>query len=325
MVARLRVSTSGTAAASDDYANGTATAGLFLSSGGPGLPPIYRRAAAIVNQILFVDGVNGTGTSTTGSQTDPFQTPQQAVNFAVANGWNEVQIQVAPGMYGDPILIPDTLFWTSIVGWNSGIQPSQPRTILWGDITIATGPGVSDALQIVDCMVLAANIQTAAVNQGIYLSLIRSVCAAAVQADILEVFQVDSSQTGNVTGIVSLATWFDSYSWAQKVNSGAVYAPANYTRTFRGPGENRYVHTLTINGVAIGTVGFVTVAVPDVRAGDYAELQLTAPAAIDFIAGFHSSAAGQLIFWLRNLSRASTNFAEPCESCITHADMATQV
>ncbi len=323
---QIRVPTAGTGAASGkNYAVNAATAGLVFTAQGDDVPPLWQPNVPIIDvgMTLFVDGMNAAA-GADGSFAKPFATIQEAVNAAVAATWTDLLIYVAPGNYPGAINIPDTLFTTSIIGWNVGIQPATPRTLIWADITVNSQPFVIDSLIITDCQLLAGAIHTGGANQGLHVELVRTQCAAPITADTLEVWQVESVQTGAVTGNLSLATRFDPFSWTSKVAFLVPYAPANYTRDFWGAGQNRFAHTLTVNGVAIGTTAFVNVAATDVRVGDWATLQVSNPAAVDFIAGFHSSAAGQLTFWLTNLSRVSTNFAEACESLITHATMATQ-
>ncbi len=324
MVARLRVSTSGTGALSDDYANGAPTAGLQLTSGGPGLPPTWGPSgAALVNRVLFVDAVNSPGLTANGTLAAPYATIQQAINHAVALGWTEVQVQLAFATYADAVAIPATLFSTSIVGWNPvGPTAADPVPIIGGDITLTTGGGLSNGIHLANCWVTAANIHTSNRGEDMFVSLVRTICAATITAENLEIEQSDSNVTGDVTGQSSLIARFDGPSWAASVNAGNLYSPAGYTRTFADTGANVAFFDLTANGVAIGTTVFVAVAEADTRAGDFAVLQKVAPVAVDYLAGFDHTAAGQLFFWLTNLSRASTNFAEPCSVLIFHQTMA---
>lgn len=319
MVARLRVSTSGTAARSEDYADGVATAGRLLTSGGAGAVPLWSppvAGVAPVAQTLFVDAVNFSATPT-GTLGAPFQTIQQAIDQAVTNGWTQVEIFIAPATYAAPIAIPLVLVNVALVGWSDFIQP-----ILGGDIVYASLPGGSANLAIIDCNVTAANIASdnpAANDLGLFFER-SSNAAACIAANLVVEFR-ESFNAGTMTGNLALFTRWDGWSWRNHALLAPAFLPAAYFRTFLDAGHDVYPATLTINGLAIGATGFFNVAVPWVRAGDYATVQVLAPVAVDYICGVHSSSAGQVQIWLTNLSRASTNFAEAAQVMIHHMQM----
>lgn len=325
MVARLRVSTSGTGGVSDDYANGAPTVGQLLTSGGAGNPPTWGAAPAgvrPVNRVLFVDAINSPGVGSTGTLAAPFQTLQQAINQAVVNGWDTVQLQIASATYAAPVAIPVTLTQVSLVGWDDLEVP-----ILGGDITYTTDPlGLTGTLQISKCIVTAANIRTANVaTQSLNVQLRTCSNSAAVAANNLLIDLIGSTQVGNATGTTGLFTLWDDYSWATTLAVAPTFAPA-YSRQFRGSGHDTYARALVANGVplfpAVGSTVFVNMAVPAyVRADDVAEIIVLDPTIQDFICGVHGTAAGVVTAWITNLSRVSTNFAEAIKLLIHHETM----
>lgn len=320
MVARLRVSTSGTGAQSEDYANGVATAGRLLTSGGPGLPPTWTvppAGVAPVAQTFFVDAVNFSATPT-GTLAAPYQTIQPAINQAVALGWTYVNIIVAPATYADPVAIPVGL-QVAIASWGQ-----NATAILSGDITITGGIGSSDQVTFENCVILAANITAAdPLTQDIDLNFYACENFAAITAfNILASWQ-SSTQGGNITAGGGLASTWDDWSWSHTLNVAPTFTVAGvYSRAFWGTGHDVYPQNITINGVAIGTTAFVDLAVPALtRADDRAQLQVADPSVRDFICGVHGVAAGVVTAWITNLSRVSTNFAEDVLLTMHHQDM----
>lgn len=328
---QMRVSTSGTGAAlARNYALNAANAGRVLTSQGDNLPPIWAAPAGAgvlpVNHVLFVDAVNSPGAGATGTLGAPFQTLQAAINQAVLNGWDTVQLQVAFETYAAPLAIPVSLVQVSIVGWDALECP-----ILSGDITYTTAPaGLTGTLEIVNCLVTAANIQTANVAlQSLNLTLINTINAAAVAADTLLLEQFNSTQEGNATGTTALFTRWDGHSWATTLQAGPVFAPPGYSRFFFDAGHDTYRRSLTANAVplfpAVGSTVFVTMAMPAfVRAGDYAEIQVLDPAVQDFNCGVHGVGPGSVTVWLTNLSRAGLNFNEAIQLLIHHEAMVAE-
>jgi hypothetical protein len=101
-------------------------------------------------------------------------------------------------------------------------------------------------------------------------------------------------------------------------------APPGFTRQFLDAGHDTYNRALTINGLAIGTTGFVTMAVSTgvfVRTEDQAQVKVLDPAIQDFICGVHGVGPGSVTCWITNLSRVSTNFNEAIQLLIHHNDM----
>lgn len=325
---QVRVGTSGTGAAlGRNYATNAATAGRVLTSQGDDLPPVWATPAPgvlPVSRVLFVDAVNSPGATADGTLAAPYPTLQAAINATVVRGWHEVQLQIAMATYPDPVAIPSTIWNISLVGWNAGTVPIDPVPVLGGDITFTTGGGLANGLQIVDCIVTAAHIATAQRAQDMFVSLVRTNCAATITAENLELSQTESTQHGAVTGQTTLVTHWDGYSWAASLKTGTAYSPPGYSREFLDAGHDVYSRSLTINGLAIGATGFVTMAVSTgafVRAGDHAQVRVNDPAIQDFICGIHGVGPGSVTCWITNLSRVSTNFAEGIQLLIHHNDM----
>lgn len=320
MVARLRVSTSGTAARSDDYADGVATAGRLLTSGGPGAVPTWAApvaGVAPVAQTFFVDAVNFAAVPT-GTLGAPYQTLQQAINQAVANAWTFVQIIIAPATYIDPVAIPVGL-QIAFAGWSQNAP-----AILSGDVTIVGGIGSSDQVTFENCVILAANITAAdPLTQDIDLNFYASECFAAISGFNILCDWRASTQGGNINAGGGLTTSWDDWSWSHTLNSAPVFTVAGaYNRNFWGSGHDTFPTTLTINGLAIGATGFVDLVVPAyTRIDDRAQIQVDDPAVRDFTCGVHGVAAGIVTAWITNLSRVSTNFADDVLLTIHHEDM----
>jgi hypothetical protein len=271
---------------------------------------------APVAQTLFVDAINASATPT-GTLAAPFGTLQGAITQAVANGWTQVEIIIAPATYAGAVVIPLALEIVTFAGWTDLLPP-----ILGGDIVYASLPGGWANLNFINCNVTAATIQTdnpAANDLSLFFE--RSSNAAAVTAANLVVEFRETFNAGAMTGNTALFTRWDGWSWRNHALLAPPLLPAAYFRNFLDAGHDVYPATLTINGLAIGTTGFFNVAVPWVRAGDYATVQVLDPVATDYICGVHSSAAGQVQIWLTNLSRVSTNFAEAAQVMIHHMQM----
>lgn len=329
---KIRVGTSGTTLPfGRNYANTPAVAGFVFTATGDDSPPDWAPApsggAVPINKVLFADAING-NPGGTGNPDDPVDTIQGAVDQAVLNGWTNVLIQAAPGIYNDTIDIDMTVLSDVVIqGYNTEQNRAAPYTTLQGDITCTTGGGAA-SLQFVNCDIEAANILTAdTATQDLGISLINSMCSAYIEAANLILFQLGSVQWGDVTGVVSLFAAFDGPSWTEKVAAApaVTYLPATYTRYFVSPGVNTFTHSLTTAGpLNPNATAYITQPVPDVRAGDYAILQALDVADTDFIAGFHSSSDGNLIFWLQNTSVAPKAYNVSCQSLVFHAFMVAQ-
>jgi hypothetical protein len=319
---QMRVGTSGTQPAlGRNYATNAATAGRVLTSQGDDLPPAWAAAApgvAPIAQTLVVDAVNFSATPT-GTLGAPFQTCQAAINAAVALGWTFVQLLIAPATYADPILVPAN-FDIVFHGWDEFAGPT-----LGGDITLTGGIGSSNLTVFTNCVITAANIIAAnPATQDIDVSLISTFNSAAVTGFNVFLRSRWSTQGGNVTANGGLFTSWDGFSWARTLQVAPVIAPPGFTRQFLDAGHDIYQRALTINGLAIGTTGFVTMAVSTgvfVRTEDQAQVKVLDPAIQDFICGVHGVGPGSVTCWITNLSRVSTNFNEAIQLLIHHNDM----
>lgn len=319
---QMRVGTSGTGTAkAKNYATNAATAGRVLTSQGDELPPLWAAPAGGVRPIartLVVDAVNFSATPD-GSFGAPYQTCQGAINAAVAGGANFIQLLIAPSTYADPINIPNGIDVT-FHGWDEFASP-----VLGGDITIVGGIGSSNSMQFTNCLITATNITAAnPATQDISLEFHGTFNSANVTGFNVNLFYRWSTQGGNVLANGGLFTSWDGFSWARTLQGGPTIAPPGYGRQFLDAGHDIYSRSLTINGLAIGATGFVTMPISTgayVRAGDHAQIRVNDPAIQDFICGVHGVGPGSVTAWITNLSRGSTNFAEGIQVLIHHNDM----
>ena len=318
---QIRVGTSGTQPAlGRNYATNAATVGRVLTSQGDDQPPAWAVPApgvAPIAQTLVVDAVNFSATPT-GTLGAPYQTIQAAINQAVALGWTFVQLLIAPATYAGAVAIPLGLAVT-FHGWD----PDAP-TILSGNITITGSVGSAEDFYFTNCVITAATIAVAnPAAQDLSLSFRNCFNSAAIAGFNVFLAYIESSQFGNVTGNNSTITSFDGYSWATTLQAAPTILPAGYSRAFLDAGHDTYQRSLTINGLAIGTTGFVTMAVPNyVRGGDTAQIQVVDPAIQDFKCGIHGvGVTGNVTAWITNLSRVSTNFNEAIKLTFHHEAM----
>jgi hypothetical protein len=113
----------------------------------------------------------------------------------------------------------------------------------------------------------------------------------------------------------------DGFSWGTLANLAITDANPPYGRTFLDIGADTYGGTLTASGLAIGTSVILDIPMPGVRAGEYAICTLLPTVADDFEVIFHNTITNVVRLRLRNLSRVSTDFAEPCEIVCFHNTM----
>lgn len=325
----LRVATSGAEAKCKNYSQSPATPGFVLTATGEETHPVWSAppapfAGAAVAQTLFVDAVNFSATPT-GTLAAPFQTIQAAVNRAVANGWTQVQIIVAPSTYADPIAIPLALEMVIIEGW--GPATFLLGTIIGGDITYTSLPGGWANLILRNVNITAANIATAdPLTQDIVVQMLDVVCAAAVSAFNIQLGMIQTYQNGNVTAGGGLTVEFDGYSWQRHLLAAPVFSAGGlYNKGFTDAGHDTYQRNLTVAAVAIGTTAFQAMAVPAyVQAGDRVSIQVQDPSVRDFICGVHGVDAASVVVWLTNLSRVSTDFDEPISLLVHHEQMISE-
>jgi hypothetical protein len=312
---QVRVGTSGSSPAlARNYSLGAAVAGHVFTSSGPDTLP--------VNEVLFVDSVNSPGATSDGTLAAPYATIQAAVNRAMVLALPRVQIQIAPGNYAGAIAIPEALTYCALVGWG----PSDDGlTTISGDITAVTSIGSSNRIALINLWMMGDNIAADLATHDLTLDLWNVVSVANITAFNTTIDFRDCNQSGDITCGGGFTTNWDGISWSWRVRQNFMITVAGvYSREFYDTGANEYFYNLTINGLAIGATGFVDIAIPDVRSGDYGVVQVRSPPEDDFITGFHSSTAGSMKFWITNLSRVSTNFGELCRVLIFHGGMAIQ-
>lgn len=275
-------------------------------------------APTAVTGVLFVDRALGTATGN-GSLGAPYQTIQQAVTAAVALLLVEVVIKAAPGVYDGVVVIPNTLS-VSVVGWGPVEDTfGLGNTQLTGDITL-TGGG---RLQLAWLAAYMTTITTSApLVDTLSVSMTQCDASPALVAGNVALSLNMTQHAGDVLGAITVSVETDDYSWRWIVSYGATYSPG-YTRTFFGAGHGVFSTNLSLNGLAIGTTGFDTLAVgTHVRGGDRAAIQVVDPAVQDFICGIHGvGAGGAVTVWITNLSRVSTNFADAIVLTYHHQTM----
>lgn len=332
---QMRVGTSGSSPAlGRNYAANAATAGRALISQGDDLPPIWGNASSPVNEVLYVDSLMGSDVDGTGSPGSPFETIQRAINEGVTLGYTSMIVKAAPGTYGnyaDPTaIIPATFDLVVIQGYADCRSGTGPITELQGNIIYNSVGGGFQTLSLQNCFVSAATISTDDdALHDLIVELVDTDCSATITANNLYLSMWESRMFGNAQGTTDLVTYWDDYAWAAFTLFNPTFLPASYSRYFRGLGANVFSFNATAVGVPVGSTVFITKAVPQVRAGDYAVAQALetggpTPAATDFTIGFHSSSAGNLIFWLTNDARVGGNFNEACQALIFHMNMAAQ-
>lgn len=315
MVARMRVATSGTIALSDDYGNSAPTAGLVLTSLGAGVPPDWAlsNGAKPIYQVLFVDGVNGEAAATaTGTLAHPFLTIPDALTYAVAQAWTQVQVQVAPGEYLDPFTVPDTLLAT-ISGWE--FSEANQLVLLGGNITLAHG----NRLALQNLQVTANSIT---VPNPLADTLVFTCDNCTISADLssfdanLEYRQ--SAQSGDILSTGDVVIQWDGWSWGRTLQISPLI-PAAAARQFLDAGHSTYPVNLVAAGVVAGTTIIVPTAVsPEIRDNDRVQAQVPSAGAADFTCGVHSVSAGVAFLWLTNLTRAPGNFDDPVLLTVHH-------
>ena len=294
---------------------------IFIA--GEGITPGAGVPNTSVNRVLFVDAGNFPipGTLANGSIALPYENIGNALLRVVAEGWNSVILQVAPGTYSDDINVPGiSLVDLYINGWAT-LNPNfmaQDLPDIDGTITVAADMNVHfNNVFLSGPMIQSTN------PANVDLSLSFSHCLVTNQIQGDEVFlELDHTELlDNVTGTTDVALNTDGYSWSNIVRQEIVITPATYARNFRDTGADTNTHSLTENGIAIGTAADVTWSYPGARPGEFAIISLDSPA-VDFFVTFHYTDTDEVHFMLYNLSRVSTDFNESASVCVLHSDMA---
>lgn len=273
----------------------------------------------VVQGVLFVDSVRGTAAGPGGIST-PFQTCQQAINYAVAVPMATVVLYLAPGQYPAAIAIPNTIS-VFFHGWDKTDPPS-----LGGDITITGQVGAALLHSFENCMLAASNIAVAnPADQDIRLNFRSCDVSSEITAFNANINYIESIQGGDIAAGGALYIEWDGYSWARTLTAApTITGTVSSGRTFLDAGHDIYTAAIAQNGVAIGTTVFIAVGLtPEVRENDRIDVQFANPTATDCRVGVHQVTAGSVTVWLENLSRASTNFDEVGLFTIHHREMIT--
>jgi hypothetical protein len=279
----------------------------------------------VVNHTYFVDASHTSDSVHTGSLTFPFLTLQAAINAAVASGLSTVTIFVAPGTYIENPVIPINITLGKLIftGWaNYTTIDATPETNLGGNIT-NNAPTVT-MLSFVNLFLGGTTIQpTNPATDLLMLRFDHCQVTAAINAGEVDIAATSTKFFGNITGAVTTAIGFDGYTWAQIINTAAVILPATYTRQFYDTGSDVNLVNATVQGVAIGTWGDVSINFPGAREGELAIAGLqTDNTSSDFVLVFVCTQNDTVRFKLFNISRLSHDFDEPIICEVFHSNMA---
>lgn len=272
-----------------------------------------------INQLLFVDSVNGVGVvSPDGSIGKPFAAIAPALAYAVAQTWTEVQLQLAPGTYPGNFTVPAALASAVVAGWEAA--ESAQNVLVGGTITVE--PGARATFQNCQLTGPALNVPVVGVD-ALQATFENCVVANAISSAAANLEYRQSVQSGDIlsTGLINIQ--WDGWSWARTLQVTPAI-PAGAVRQFIDAGHSTYFGSLASNGVAIGTYAFGTIAVPAayLLASDRVEIQVVTPATQDFVCNVHGVAPdGTIVYWVHNISRVSTNFADNVLILVHHQNM----
>jgi hypothetical protein len=282
----------------------------------------------IPNKIVFVDAANISSTED-GSFYDPYNTLQEGIDRVVAEGWNSAIIMVAPGTYVGSFQIPASAVALAnlvITGWanffTSFIGPIDLPQI-GGQLLVDAPVQVSFANLAIAAQMSTSNPATDPLGLDFDHCVVTGVIVAGnVSLGFSQ--SVLSGQT--VNGNISLSVTFDGFTWSSATSMGTNFLQAGSTlawgRAFKDTGVTTYPGTLTVVGLAIGSMLDITIAAPGVRAGEYGILTLDdPPAAPDFQALFQYTKDDEIHVFFRNNSRVSTNFTLDVHVAVFHSFM----
>jgi hypothetical protein len=279
-------------------------------------------ASDSVSALYFVDHIRGGFiTDNDGSLSKPFADIPTAIAAAVTAGLVIVQLQLAAGTYSEAVAVPEGLS-VSFCAWDFS---DQNQVVLGGDITATAAVGQAN-LAFFNVFVTAANITTAVPASQDMVCLFEGCFEAAnISGRNLTLQFHQTTLAGAVSADGSCTIIWDGHSWSYWLQL-ATSLPPGAVFYFRDAGHDTYATSVTVNGVTVGSVAFVPVALPTlVGQGDRVDIQVTDPAVQDFICGIHGvGTAGTVTVWLRNLSRVSQNFNEACLFLIHHELMVAE-
>jgi hypothetical protein len=271
-------------------------------------------------QTLFVDAMNWSATAD-GSLMKPFQTLQQAINYAVAQTWTAVELLIAPATYAATVAVPADLI-VVFQGWDD--TQIGPGTILGGDITVVGGVGSNGYIGFSNVLITAANIWTVdPLTQDMFVAFRNCYNSADVAGFNLTLEYKQSTQGGNVSPNGSCAFRWDGPSWAYTLQVAPDLATGRATtHSYFDAGHDTWRTNVDYAGpLAVGETAFVDVAFPPnwLQLFDRVQVQFANPMTVDCLIGVHGvKAAGVVTCWLTNISRVSGIFGEECLILVHH-------
>ncbi len=336
MACRVGVPTSGTRPiTAKDFCDGTPTVGAVATCIGPDVPPAWGPGgggAVRWNRTWFVDQVNASAdpTKRTGKWGEPCATIPEAVALAAAASVGPfgivATILLAPGLYGDGIVIPADKFSTlNITSWccNTG-DFGQFDPEIAGNVTVTEGVTLLTTVNFTNVYVSAALIQPDLPANDLNVCFTNSVNIATISGTVVTLQLTDSVNSGDATATARMDLRCDGYSWAAMVRNAVVLTSPVLTREFFDTAADTNGGTLVAN-VALGAMGICDVAYPGARPGEYAIATLDDVAATDFAFGFHHTETDHVFFWLLNPAvggRAGGVFGDSVHVVLFHNDMA---
>ena len=291
----------------------TATMASLMGNGGK----IY--------QTLFVDAINFAAVDADGSLLKPFQTLQQAINYAVLQAWGSVELLIAPATYAAAVAVPDGLF-VVFQGWDNCQQAGQ--VILGGDMTVVGGVGSTGVVGFSNVFITAATIATVdPLTQDLWVSLHNTFCSAQIIGFNVVTEAKQSTIGGDVSAGGGLTMRWDGASWAYTLQvAPALTAAGLLNHLYFDAGHDTYRANVAVN-TAIGTTAFVDVNITPWLSSvqDRVQLQMANPATMDLLIGVHGvTNPGIVKCWITNLSRATGIFDEDCLFLIHHEQMVSE-
>lgn len=276
-------------------------------------------------QTLFVDAVNFAASGADGSLMKPFQTLQQAINYAVAQTWTAVELLIAPATYAAAVAVPADLV-VVFQGWDNTQQ--GPQVILGGDISVVGGVGSNGVVGFSNVLITASQINSVdPLTQDIWISFQNTFCSAVLVGFNVITEAKQSTIGGDVHANGGLTMRWDGASWAYTLQvAPALTAAGALNHLYFDAGHDTYRANVAVN-TAIGTTAFVDVNLTPWLSSvqDRVQLQMANPATMDLLIGVHGvTNPGIVKCWVTNLSRVSGIFDEDCLFLIHHEQMVSE-
>jgi len=272
-------------------------------------------------QTLFVDAVNWSATAD-GSLAKPFQTLQQAIDYAVVQTWTAVELLIAPATYAAAVAVPADLV-VVFQGWDD--TQIGPAVTLGGDITVVGGVGSSGYVGFANVLITAATISTVdPMTQDMFCAFRNTFNSASILGFNLILEYKQSTQGGDVLANGGCACRWDGPSWAYTLQVAPSFAVAP-TNSYFDAGHDTWRTNVDYAGpLGVGDTAFIDVAFPPswLQLFDRVQVQIANPMIVDCLIGVHGvKAAGVVTCWLTNLSRVSGIFGEDCVFLVHHDQM----